>query len=454
MKILTTMARSTGSLAALGLVLAGCGSNAPASNDAGSDSGIPDAPVCNGSIVPAHVTANMTLTKTCSPWRVAAPGSFVSGSANPVLTIEAGVTVELDDLAFLSVGVDNPGGIMAVGTSTAPIVFTSSAAAPTAGSWASVSLGSQVLPSSEVAFANFSYGGAQNSDGYSYTAKTGSLMVFGDKPVSVAIHDVTLAHNAANGLVLDGTQVTYATGSGNLMVNDWGNGDSAFVISADAASSMPTTLAAGSNGVVDLICGNDCQAGTAGMALVDVTQQWPAIPIPYLVDGLTGAGLMIEGSGSSVATLTITAPNTLQFKSQGALVVDPNGSAQANLVAVGTASNPITFTSSAPAPNPAAWHGIKFVVTPSGLAASQLVDCDVDYAGGTFELASTIQTCSDALGAVWVSASLTPGAGPTISGCSIQSYPTANYGIITNGITTSSTYASNTFGGQTVCNGP
>jgi len=348
---------------------------------------------------------------------------------------------------------DAPGGISAVGTSSSPIVFTSSATSPTAGSWASVSLGSQALPTSEIGFANFTYGGAQNSDGYSYTAKTGSLMVFGDKPLAVSVHDVTLSHNAANGLVFDGTQVAYGSGSGNLTVSDWGNGFSPFVISADAASSMPTTLTA-TNGVVDLICGNDCQAGTAGMALVDVTQTWPAIPIPYLVDGLTGAGLMIEGSGASTATLTIEAPNVLQFKSQGALVVDPNGSAQANLIAVGTTAHPITFTSSAPSPSPASWQGIKLVVTPSGLAGSQIVDCDIEYAGGTFELAEGNVACSDAIGALWVSASLTPGAGPTISGCSFQSYPNADYGIITNGITTASTYSNNTFAGQTVCNGP
>jgi hypothetical protein len=435
--------------------LAGCGSTPSNNNDAGTDAGGMDVvnAACNGSVVPAHVTANMTLTTACSPWHVEAAGSFVSGSANPILTIQPGVTVELDAMAFLSVGVDNPGGIMAVGTSAAPIVFTSSAATPIAGSWASVSLGTQTLATSEIGFANFTYGGAMNSDGYSYTAKAGTLMVFGDTSLSIPVHDVTLSHNLANGLVFDGTQVKYGAGSGNLTVSDWGNGYSAFVISADAASSMPTTLTA-TGSVVDLICGNDCQAGTAGMALIDVTQTWPAIPIPYLVDGLTGAGLMIEGAGSAVATLTIDAPNVLQFKSQGALQIDPNGSAQANLVAVGTTNSPITFTSWSSSPSPAAWEGIQFIVTPSGLAGSQLVDCKVEYAGGSFQLASAA-VCSQATGAVWVGADpsvTSAGAvGPTITGCSIQSYPSVDYGIITNGINTASTYSNNTFSGQTLC---
>ncbi len=392
----------------------------------------------------------MTLTKACSPWRVQAPGSFVSGSGNPVLTIEAGVTVELDADAYLSIGVDNPGGIVAVGTSSAPIVFTSSATNPTAGSWASVSLGSQTLSTSQIAFANFMYGGGMNNDGYSYTAKAGSLMVFGDKPLSIPIHDVTLSHNSASGLVFDGTQVMYGAGSGNLTVNDWGSGAYAFIISADAASSTPKTLTAPS-GSVELICGNDCQAGTGGMALVDRTQTWPAIQLPYVVYGQTGNGLQIEGTGSAV-TLTIDAPNVLEFGTTGSILVDPNGSGLGDLVAVGTTSNRIVFTSSASAPTAGAWPGIKYVVSPSGQAGSQLVDCDVKYGGGFFKLASTIGSCSLAEGPVYVSLSLTAAAGPTITGCSIQNYPSADYGIIVDhNVTNASSYSNNTFATQTVC---
>ncbi len=437
-------------LGAVGVVLAGCGSGNGSNNDAGTDAGA-DAVACDGFIVPARVSSNMTLTKACSPWHVQAPGSFVSGSGNPVLTIEAGVTVEFDTDAYLSIGVDNPGGIVAVGTSSAPIVFTSSAATPTAGSWASVSLGSQALATSEIAFAQFMYGGGMNNDGYSYTATAGSLMVFGDKPLSIPIHDVTLSHNSASGLSFDGTQVMYGAGSGNLTVNDWGNGAYAFVISADAASSMPTTLTAPS-GSVELICGNDCQAGTGGMALVDRTQTWPAIPLPYVVYGQTGNGLQIEGTGSSAVTLTIDAPNVLEFGATGSILVDPNGSGLGSLVAVGTTPNRIVFTSSASAPSPAAWPGIKFVVSPAGQAGSQLVDCDVKYGGGFFKLPSSIGSCSLAEGPVYVSLSLTSAVGPAITGCSIQSYPSGDYGIIVDtGVTNASSYSNNTFAAQTVC---
>jgi hypothetical protein len=423
-------------------------------HDAGGDTEKADAG-CANDVVPAKVTKDLTLTLACSPWHVHAPGSMVGGSASPVLTIEPGVTVLFDKGAFLSVAVDapaKPGGIVAVGTPAAPITFTSAAATPAAGDWASLAIGDAALSTSTVGFASFEYGGAMNNDGFSNAIAAGTLMVHSASTLTLSLHDLKLSHNAGNGIALDGMQVGYASTSKGLKVEDWGNGDAPFVISADSASTLPVTIAA-PGGVVDVICGNNCTPGTGGQSIVDVTQTWPAIPIPYLIDG---NGLQIEGAGSAHATLTIAPKNTLQFKSGGSLLLDPNGSAQADLVASG-----VTFTSNSPAPSPGAWDGIHFNITVSGLAGTSLVDSNVEWAGGFFALPACDESCCLALGAVFLDATgdtLAPDSvtGATITGCTFSGDPSASYGIITSDILPSdvSTYTTaNTFTGttNTVC---
>ncbi len=405
--------------------------------DAGADTGMADAKAdvdCGGSVVPANVTSNLTLTLACSPWHVQAQGTIVGGSASPVLTIDAGVKVIFDTGAFLSVGVGDPGGIVAVGTSASGITFTSGAATPAPGDWASVAIGDSALSTSKIGYATFEYGGAPNMDGYSYAMTPGTLMVYSASTLSVPLDHLTLSHNLSNGIALDGMQVGYGTGSGQLIVEDWGNGDAPFVISADSASTLPTTLM-GTGGVVDIICGNNCTPGTGGQSIVDVTQKWPVIPIPYLIDGM---GLQIEGAGSSHATLTIDGPNTLQFLSGGTLVVDPNGIDQADLVA-----KQVTFTSNNPAPSAGDWGGIEFVVLAGGLPNSSLVDCTIDWAGDLWTYGCT----PPATGAVWVNGPLgnAPAVGPAITGCTFSNYPADNYGIITSTISTTYT-TGNTFG--------
>ncbi|MHB1844403.1 MAG: hypothetical protein ACYCWW_06150 [Deltaproteobacteria bacterium] len=405
--------------------------------------------------LPATITADMTLTTACAPWHVASAGTTVAGTASPVLTIQPGVTLAFDHGAFLSIGTSGPGGLVAVGSGSAPITFTSSAATPAAGDWASVALADQTLATSTIGFANFQYGGAQNGDGYSYSHPAGALMVYSASALKLSLHDLAFANDLANGLVLDGMQVGYAAGSGHLTVKDWGSGDAPFVISADAASTLPVTLTTpiGAPGArVDVICGNDCTPGTGGEAIVDVTQTWPAIPIPYLVDGATGTGLQIEGKGNSHATLTIAAPNTLEFKSGGEIFVDPNGTGQGDLVANGA----ITFTSDSPAPSPGAWAGIHFVVTTAGLSGSSLTGATLEYGGGVYTLpAGSGSGCNGAVGVIYVDAngnSSRP-VGPTISGCTFASYPAADDGIIAADISSvsSAAYSANTFSGQAVC---
>ncbi len=401
-------------------------------------------------VVPATVASNLTLDTSCKVWHVQSGGTSVagSGSAAPVLTIDPGVTVAFAQNAYLQVGVDGPGSIHAVGTSAAPIAFAADAPSPSPGYWGAVYLADQAQATSTIAFATFdSAGGAQNTAGPA--SEAGSLVVNSDTSVyTVLLHDLTFTHNGANGLVMDGFNVGFAAGSGNLTVDDWGTGSQPFVVAANQAVTLPATLEvpAGKGGMVDLVDGAGDHSGFGGTgAWVMQSGTWPSIHLPYLVDGLVpgaGAGACIEGPGTGTpVTLTIASPNTLEFNNGGELDVDCRTNGTADLVAQG----PLTFTS-AGASAPGSWSGIHFFVTASGLQHSSLTNATVENAGGT------LTTCNPPVyGAIFVDSSSTIGnpavPGPTITGCTIQNYPGTGSGIITANISNSASYGppANTF---------
>jgi hypothetical protein len=191
---------------------------------------------------------------------------------------------------------------------------------------------------------------------------------------------------------------------------------------SDTPNAHPVTLAgvsfstgaSGHDGQVQLDCDDTCNGG---MAIVQRTQTWPAIPVPYLA---AGAGVEIDGSGTSHATLTIASGNTVMFTNQGnggptGIVVDYNGNGQADLVA-----NNVHFTSNSPSPTPGSWGGIRFNMTGGGLPNSSLKNCTFDWAGGNEGTVSYLGgTCS---GFIVISNSNPGAVGPTISGCTFESY--------------------------------
>jgi hypothetical protein len=94
--------------------------------------------------------------------------------------------------------------------------------------------------------------------------------------------------------------------------------------------------------------------------------------------------LKIDGRPAPLATLTIEPNVTLRFKRGGLLLVDPiqaTNPAVGALVAAGTASQRITFTSAESPPAAGDWLGIYFNEIPN--MRSKLDFVDVVYAGGS-----------------------------------------------------------------------
>ncbi len=105
--------------------------------------------------------------------------------------------------------------------------------------------------------------------------------------------------------------------------------------------------------------------------------------VPYHVGNAANARLDVTAP-SGVATLTIEPGVIMRFETGGSLRVEPTqgtNPASGALVANGTASAPIVFTSAAATPAAGDWQGIWFGQTVD--AATAISNARVEYAGGT-----------------------------------------------------------------------
>jgi hypothetical protein len=406
-------------------------------------------------ILPTTLTSSMTLGSECQPWHIGASGTQVGDPSSPVLTIEPCVTIEVDPGGFLNVaGPVGPAGLVAVGTAKQPITFISSASTPAAGDWGPLAiLDGAVYPTTTLQFVDIEYGGGN----FGNVGLHGTLVVDNAQPQLILLHDLLLHENLVDGITLGGaagtTGVGFAAGSGNLTIGNWGTGHSPIRLDiADAAATVPATLTTGVSGHDGQVEIDENAPGDQGV-LVDVTQTWPSLPIPYLLDN----PMLIVGVGTTAATLTIAAPNVIQSLAGGEIVVDPDGEDLGYLVANGTNGN-IVFTTSSQSPSAGDWEGISFNVGPGGQGPSSLTGCTIEYAGAV-GLGTGVCTgggsCTEAPVIIQGDCGPTFVVGPTISGCTINNYPATDSGIILEGSpTNAASYSNNTFGGgvSNLCN--
>ncbi|MCI0606147.1 right-handed parallel beta-helix repeat-containing protein, partial [bacterium] len=99
-----------------------------------------------------------------------------------------------------------------------------------------------------------------------------------------------------------------------------------------------------------------------------VSGTWTTSQSPYVVT--------CSVTVNSGVTLTIEAGVTVKFASATQLTV--NGT----LIAIGTAANPITFTSNAATPTPGSWRSIYFA-SPADVINSRLSYANISYGGAT-----------------------------------------------------------------------
>lgn len=383
----------------------GGGQEASVETEGGAEGGTV---ACNGSVVPQFVTQNLTLTQACSPYHAPLPVLVGDAMNHPVLTIEPGVTVTFASGASLSIGMGQtaaaPGGLQAVGTAASPIVLTSDAANPSAGAWGGVYFNPTADATSTLSDAVVKYAGQQFAPLLNTPVDLGSIYVDAGtaSPLgnSTALHillsNLTVSNNGGSGIVFFGPYAGFAASSGALTIPDWVSGGYPIVIDPNSADTLPTTLTTGS-GRQDAIgiLAEEANMSGGGQHILIHDETWPSLPIPYIVDesdysdtsSAGDCGLFVDGTASATITLTIAAPNTVEFQKPAAggacgIYVSQNHSG-GQIIANASVSSPIVFTSAQATPAAGDWAGITVSSDTADFGSTSFAYCTLSYAAGT-----------------------------------------------------------------------
>ena len=343
-------------------VLAACSNSNPSANDAGADApaNACAAPTGPGTTHADSIAADETWTAAGSPHLVTAS-----------IRVDTGVKLTIEPCAQVRLGASNhievDGTLVAEGTADRPITFDENDAQP----WGYVEAFAPGTIS--LAYATLTGGGGDETNAY------GALEARGDQtapaqPVLKVSH-VTVASSAAYGVSLRAGGA-FTADSTSLDVH--GSTKAPLRIDPRLATNVPAGSYT-SNGLDAIVVETEAYGD---VTLEDVT--FHERGVPYQIGGETTVGTFVVGGGSTLATLTIDPGVTFRFvKGSGAVLHVDKGSTSAAatgaLVAKGTATQPIVFTSAAASPAAGDWVGLDFGNVPS--ATDALDHVEVHYAG-------------------------------------------------------------------------
>ena len=276
---------------------------------------------------------------------------YVQGTSSPVLSIDAGTTVEFNSNIGLWVGYSSDGDVEINGTSGSPVVLTSAQTSPAAGDWYGLMIWSRangsVLDYVDVEYAggSASYPGGVYINGVDaeldgvgvYESDENGLYVTGG---SVLVTDSIFEDNTEDGVFLatSGSLDTSASSTGNEMT---GNGGYPIVLGAKDVGMLDITSSFTGNGT-DLIY---VRAGT-----MDVDTTWSQLDVDYLIDG----SLYVQASG--VAPLwTIEDGVTIEMGSRAGLFIGYTAGGEVDIQ--GTSAG-VTITSTQTSPAAGDWYGM------------------------------------------------------------------------------------------------
>lgn len=302
------------------------------------------------------------------------------------LTLEPGVTIKMNSAKYFKVGhySGSPGSLMAQGTATDPVVFTSNTANPVAGDWGSIQFYGTAHPTSILEHCIVEYSGSSMS---------GAIYVANNSPT---ISNTTINHSSQYDLYYTGTvggTVTGCTftsgvylGSTNLSVNFTNNTfnhnnnytTKAYADGVHALANGNNTFNDPANSYIEVFSGNVTKDAT-----------WTgAVPLYFpnyfRIQGTDGA--------DGVTTLTLEPGTTIQFNTGKYIDVGYYSGSPGALVAQGTAESPVVFTSNKPSPSPGDWAGINFYATAD--ASSKLDHCVIQYSGSSMSASIYITNTS------------------------------------------------------------
>ncbi|ANM29662.1 hypothetical protein ABI59_08830 [Acidobacteria bacterium Mor1] len=320
------------------------------------------------------------------------------------LTLEPGTTVEMGPADQIQIGNSSlPGRLIADGDSgpgaPAQILFTSDQTTPVPGDWRRIAFGANAKADSVFRNVRVEYAGSNNNEGAIHLLQN-------EGPIT--IEDTVIRDNLRNGLrAEDPFHLDGCTFENNALADVRLNGNSNVVGSVlnstlsdiDYAGNQPDVSWSGNtftdwgtlqsrvepNAVSGLLANNTFLFGPTPSLLirpgnVGRDSLWSNRAGRLVVDGeVTTQGLE---EADSLTTLTLEAGTELAFNSGGQLVVSSNQTtAGGELIAEGTASEPILLTSSSLTPAPGDWRNIS--VRPQPGPNTRLSHVILEYGGSS-----------------------------------------------------------------------
>ncbi len=278
----------------------------------------------------------------------------VQSNAGSILNIQAGTTVAFTSDSYMKVGNSSGtyGTIKAIGTDVARIIFTSSAVSKTAGDWGCIFLEDGTSASTKFDYCTFEYGGGYNSSygmvnlsdcsaAFTNCSFTNSLtygITLGSGAWFTEFNNISFA-SCTNHLVKIYANYAHTIGTGNTYNSSLG-----ILVSADTYE--------------------------------QISETWKKQTCAYYIDGI------VKVQSNSGSILTIEAGTKVYFTQNSYIKVGDAAGTYGKLVAQGTPSDRIIFSTAAPVGSASAgdWGCIFF---ESGTSAGTIIDnCDLSYGGG------------------------------------------------------------------------
>ncbi len=284
-------------------------------------------------IVSGDITTNTTWTTAGSPYIVT---SNIAVAVTATLTVEPGVEVQFQQYRALTVN----GTLIAVGTASQPISFTATTKQP--GWWYGIEIdGTASAPNtgSRLDYVTVEYGGRSNGNLYLYYA-------------TAQVTNSRFRSSSNDGIYGSSAGVAHIADSS---FND--NGRYAIQFTDGSVNPVLARLSASGNGTNAIALGGGTLSGS---------HVWEALGIPYIALGNQTVAVS--------ATLTVEPGVEVQFQQYRGLTV------QGTLIAIGTASQPISFTGTTK--QAGWWYGIEIDGTSGAPNTSSRLDyVTVEYGG-------------------------------------------------------------------------
>jgi hypothetical protein len=271
---------------------------------------------------------------------------------NSILTIQPGTVIKFSAGASLTVGYSSNATVIANGTASNPIIFTSSALAPAAGAWEGLFFDGNTLNNTSLSYCKILYAGSNTN--------YGALNING---CDLAINNCTISLSGSYGIY---TSYTNSLGGFSSFANNTINTTSKYglVINAQKLGTVGTGNTF--TNVFGVLIGGDYKSTSS--------QTWKNLNVPYVIENEVD----IDGN------LTIEPGTTFKFEAAGWLAIGYYDAT--SFIADGTSALPIKFTSNASSPIAGSWRGITFYGYTQ--TNSKMNYCIVDYAGSNVNYGS------------------------------------------------------------------